>query len=68
MAFVANADHSGSFASLIPCTPGLGQIVGPNVAASILGESLGYGNVFLVCALFALLGILTYLEFLKFLK
>lgn len=61
MAFVANADHSGAFASLIPCAQGLGQIVGPNVAASILGNSLGYGNVFLMCALFALLGVLTYL-------
>jgi predicted MFS family arabinose efflux permease len=61
MAFVANADHSGAFASLIPCAQGLGQIVGPNVAASMLGHSLGYGNVFLMCALFALLGALTYL-------
>jgi predicted MFS family arabinose efflux permease len=61
MAFVANADHSGAFASLIPCAQGLGQIVGPNVAASMLGHSLGYGNVFLMCALFALLGVLTYL-------
>jgi MFS family permease len=61
MAFVANADHSGAFASLIPCAQGLGQIVGPNVAASMLGHSLGYGNVFLMCALFALSGALTYL-------
>jgi len=61
MAFVANADHSGAFASLIPCAQGLGQIVGPNAAASILGSSLGYGNVFLMCALFALSGLLTYL-------
>jgi hypothetical protein len=34
MAFVANADHSGAFASLMPCAQGLRQIVGPNVAAS----------------------------------
>lgn len=61
MAFVANADHSGSFASLIPCAQGLGQIVGPNVAASMLSASLGYGDVFLMCASFALLGVLTYL-------
>lgn len=61
MAFVANADHSGSFASLIPCAQGLGQIVGPNVAASMLSASLSYGDVFLMCASFALLGVLTYL-------
>jgi len=61
MSFIANADHSGSFSSLIPCAQGLGQIVGPNLAASVLGESLNYDLVFLLCTSFALLGLLTYL-------
>lgn len=61
MAFIANADHSGRFSSLIPAAQGLGQIIGPNLAASMLERGFGYGSVFLVCAVFALLGMLTYL-------
>jgi len=60
MASVANADHSGAFAALIPGAQGLGQIVGPNIAASILGASMGYSGVFLMCALAALTGLLIY--------
>lgn len=61
MAFIANADHSGTFSSLIPTAQGVGQIVGPNIAASLLADTAGYDRVFLVCALFAVLGLLTYL-------
>ena len=56
MSSVANSDHSGIFAALIPAAQGLGQIVGPNIAASILGASLGYGLVFMMCALSTLTG------------
>lgn len=62
MAFVANADHSGSFAALIPCAQGLGQIVGPNLAASLLENDFDYASVFGLCAAFALLGLITYLS------
>lgn len=61
MAFIANADPSGTFSSLIPTAQGLGQIVGPNLAASMLAEASGYDKVYLMCALFALLGLLIYL-------
>ncbi len=61
MAFIANADHSGMFSSLIPTAQGLGQIVGPNIAASLIADTADYNRVFLVCALFAVLGLLTYL-------
>ncbi|MDD2758712.1 MAG: hypothetical protein PHH11_00300 [Methylomonas sp.] len=61
MAFVANADHSGTFAALIPSAQGLGQIVGPNLAASMIADASGYDGVFLMCAAFALLGLITYL-------
>jgi len=61
MAFIANADHSGRFASLIPAAQGLGHIVGPNLAASMLAGAAGYNEVFAVCALFAASGLLTYL-------
>lgn len=61
MAFIANADHSGSFAALIPCAQGLGQIVGPNLAATLLQYNFDYASVFSVCATFAMLGLMTYL-------
>jgi hypothetical protein len=57
MATVANIDHSGSFASLMPGAQGLGQIVGPYIAASILGANLGYSAVFVRCGTIALAGL-----------
>lgn len=50
MATVANVDHSGRFASLLPAAQGLGQIVGPNLAASALALGNGYDAVFQFCA------------------
>jgi predicted MFS family arabinose efflux permease len=49
MGSVANLDGSGRFASLMPAAQGLGQIVGPNAAASLLGSEAGYDAVFLLC-------------------
>ncbi|WP_255211198.1 MFS transporter [Methylogaea oryzae] len=60
MSSVANADHSGVFAALMPGAQGLGQIVGPNLAASLLDASLGYDAVFLLCALSTLIGLAVY--------
>jgi predicted MFS family arabinose efflux permease len=60
MATVANVDRSGAFASLIPGAQGLGQIVGPNLAASILGAGLGYSKVFAMCAMAAVAGLVIY--------
>jgi hypothetical protein len=60
MSSVANADHSGVFAALIPGAQGLGQIVGPNLAAGLLDASLGYDAVFLMCALSTLAGMAVY--------
>jgi predicted MFS family arabinose efflux permease len=60
MSTVANVDHSGAFASLMPGAQGLGQIVGPNVAASQLGAGLGYASVFVMCASAALAGMVIY--------
>lgn len=61
MATVANVDHSGRFASLMPGAQGLGQIVGPNLAASILAAGLGYDAVFMMCAGASLTAMLIYL-------
>lgn len=60
MATVANIDHSGRYASLMPGAQGLGQIVGPNIAASILGANMGYSVMFIMCASMALGGLLIY--------
>jgi len=61
MATVAVIDRTGAFASLMPGAQGLGQIVGPNIAASMLGAGMGYNAVFFLCAAAALIGLLIYL-------
>ncbi len=60
MATVANVDRSGRFAALMPGAQGLGQIVGPNVAASILAAGLGYRGVFIMCAAASLIAMLIF--------
>lgn len=60
MSTVASVDRSGRFAALMPGAQGLGQIIGPNLAASLLGAKLGYFAVFLMCSLAAVLGMLIY--------
>jgi predicted MFS family arabinose efflux permease len=60
MSTAANIDHSGAFAALIPGAQGLGQILGPNIAASLLGAGLGYGAVFTMSALATLTGMLIF--------
>jgi len=60
MSTIANVDHSGRFASMMPAAQGLGQILGPNIAASILGVGLGYDAVFIFCASASLTGLAIY--------
>jgi predicted MFS family arabinose efflux permease len=60
MSTVANVDHSGAFASLMPGAQGLGQIVGPNIAATQLGAGMGYSAVFVMCAAAAAVGLAIY--------
>ncbi|MEM0953951.1 MAG: MFS transporter [Pseudomonadota bacterium] len=50
MGTVANIDPSGRFSALVPASQGLGQILGPNIAASIVALGQGYGSVFVMCA------------------
>lgn len=58
---VANVDHSGRFQALVPAAQGLGQILGPNIAATVLAFGFGYNGVFIMCALASLTGMLIYL-------
>ena len=60
MSTVAVVDPEGSFSALMPGAQGLGQIVGPNIAGSILGAKLGYSVVFMMCATAAVCGMLIY--------
>lgn len=60
MATVANVDRSGRFASLMPAAQGLGQIIGPNLAATVLALGLGYSGVFIMCASATMIGMLLY--------
>lgn len=60
MSTVANIDRSGKYAALMPGAQGLGQIVGPNLAASILAMGNGYGAVFIMCAAAAIGGLVVY--------
>jgi predicted MFS family arabinose efflux permease len=60
-ATIANIDHSGRFAALMPGAQGLGQILGPNIAASLLAAGLGYGSIFIMCAIASLIAFAIYL-------
>lgn len=68
MSTVANIDHSGRFAALMPGAQGIGQLLGPNVAASVLAAGLGYSGVFIMCALSSLVAMLIYLYMYAILK
>ena len=67
MSTIANFDKIGRYSSLMPGAQGLGQIIGPNMAASILGLGVGYSAVFVMCAMASLMALLIYaFIFLKF--
>jgi len=60
MGSLANFDHGGRYSAYLPASQGLGQIVGPNLAASILSENLGYESVFMMCWAAAMLAMVIY--------
>ena len=53
-------DPSGKFVSLIPAAQGIGQIIGPVLAATILSHELGYDGVFIMCAIASLIAMVIY--------
>ncbi len=61
MSTIANFDKVGRYSSLMPGAQGLGQIIGPNLAASILGWNLGYSGVFIMCAVASIFAFAIYL-------
>ena len=60
MGSLANFDDGGRYSAYLPASQGLGQIVGPNLAASILSLNLGYESVFMMCWTAAMLAMVIY--------
>jgi predicted MFS family arabinose efflux permease len=58
---IANVDHSGRFPAMIPAAQGLGNFLGPNIAASVLAYGFGYDGVFIMCAMASITAMLVYL-------
>ena len=60
MGSLANFDEGGRYSAYLPASQGLGQIVGPNLAASILSFNLGYESVFMMCWAAAMMAMVIY--------
>jgi len=60
-ATIANVDHSGRYVALLPAAQGVGNFLGPNVAASVLAYNFGYNGVFVMCASASIVAMLVYL-------
>jgi predicted MFS family arabinose efflux permease len=67
-ATIANVDHSGRFPAMIPAAQGLGNFLGPNIAASVLAWNFGYNGVFIMCAMASIAAMLVYLYMYLMLK
>ena len=68
MGSLANFDHGGNYAAYLPAAQGLGQIVGPNIAASLLAINFGYSSVFIMCWTAALSAMLIYWLLYRYLR
>jgi len=60
-ATIANVDRSGRFPALIPAAQGLGNFLGPNLAASTLAFGFGYNGIFMLCGAASIIAMLVYL-------
>lgn len=60
-ATIANVDRSGRFPALIPAAQGLGNFLGPNLAATVLAFAFGYNGVFILCGIASITAMLVYL-------
>lgn len=67
-ATVSNVDRSGRYVSLIPAAQGLGNALGPALAATVLTWGLGYNGVFIMCASASIVAMLVYLYMYLMLK
>ncbi|MEL7186092.1 MAG: MFS transporter [Pseudomonadota bacterium] len=60
-AVISNVDRSGRMVSLLPAAHGLGNGLGPNLAATVLAWEFGYNGVFIMCASASIVAMLVYL-------
>jgi len=60
-AVISNLDRSGRYVSLLPAAQGLGNGLGPAIAATVLSWGLGYNGVFIMCASASIMAMLVYL-------
>jgi len=60
-ATIANVDRSGKFPAMIPAAQGLGNFLGPNMAATVLAYGLGYSGIFILCTSASIAAMLVYL-------
>ena len=60
-AMISNVDRSGRYVSLLPAAQGLGNGIGPAMAASVLAWGVGYNGVFIMCASASIAAMLVYL-------
>ena len=60
-ATISNVDRSGRYVALLPAAQGLGNGLGPNMAASVLAWGLGYNGIFIMCASASIVAMLVYL-------
>lgn len=58
---IANVDRSGRYVALLPAAQGLGNAVGPYLAAGVLSMAFGYNGVFVLCASASIIAMLIYL-------
>ncbi len=49
-ATIANVDRSGRYVALLPAAQGLGNGIGPYLAATVLAYGFGFNGVFVLCA------------------
>jgi predicted MFS family arabinose efflux permease len=60
-ATISNVDRSGRYVALLPAAQGLGNGLGPGIAASVLAWGFGYNGIFIMCASASIVAMLVYL-------
>lgn len=60
-AVISNVDRSGRYVALLPAAQGLGNGLGPYLAASVLAVGFDYDGVFILCASASITAMLVYL-------
>jgi predicted MFS family arabinose efflux permease len=60
-ATISNVDRSGRYVALLPAAQGLGNGIGPALAAGVLAWGAGYNGVFILCAAASIVAMLVYL-------